>query len=721
MASKDIEEYVKENFVPIITFTLLFLITNNISRYFRLYQGSAIQKLQYMFKNPMALINGFPISFNKFDLAYGFILGLVGLLLILNNRDNKKKYRQGVEHGSAEWGVPDEHLKGMYNEEDETKNILFTENIKMAIDNSDLESHEYHRNKNTIIVGGSGSGKTRFFVKPNIMQMNSDYVVTDPKGDILNDLGYMLRKNNYDIKILNLIQLNKSMKFNPLAYIKKEEDILIVVETLIKNTQGADAKDDFWVDTERLLYQALIGAMMEHFYPEEQNLGTLADLISAFETKENDENFVSAVDEIFIDIAEYSPNSFAVKQYNAFKIAAGETAKSILISCATRLAPINIPAVRNMLSEDELNIGELGNKVLKDDKGNPILDQEGEIQYQPTALFVIIPDTDQTYNFIASIMYSQMFNVLATKADTTFHGRGLPRHVRFLLDEFANIGEIPDFENMVAVLRSREMSVTPILQTLSQLKKVYKDGSDTIIGNCDTLVFLGGKEDSTLKLISEQLGKETIDDYNTSQTKSQSDSFSQNYSKLGRELMTPDELQRMERSKAIVMITNLRPFIDNKYDITDHPNYKYHGTPPKIDRKTGKIIEDEFWFDTDKYIDFQRRIKQNERNLIKLREKALRKKQKEKAEKLEEQFNLMVEEYLNIEKIDNNTQINELENFIQDENIKIILPTIEEKEIEVKEDVKESEAKERRGIKSIRDQSANIRIKGWDKTSAIKQ
>lgn len=602
-------EWLNKNKYRIIFFTLIFLLINYTSNYFRIYNGGLLLKINYIFSNPTILLNSFPISLNKTDLMFSFIGLGISLLLVLNNQSNKKKFRQGVEHGSAEWGIPKKDLKGMYNEKDDTKNIIFSEKTKMVVDNDELTNHEYHRNKNTIIIGGSGSGKTRFFVKPNIMQMNCDYVITDPKGDILNDLGYMLRsQKNYNIKVLNLIEFDKSMRYNPLAYVKNEQDILKVVQTLIKNTSGKDAKEDFWVTAEKLLYQALIGAILEYFEPEEKHLGTLADLVSLFEVKENDEDYISVVDEMFMDIEQHNPNAFCMKQYRAFKISAGETAKSILISCSARLAPLNIPAVRDLLSTDELQLGEIGNQALVDKEGNVQYDKDNNIIYRPNALFIIIPDTDTTFNFIASIMYTQMFNLLVTIADTQYNGK-FPRHVRFLLDEFANIGEIPDFQTLIATIRSRNISATPILQTLSQLKTIYKDSADTIVGNCDTLVFLGGKEESTLKMISSQLGKGTIDDYNTSRTRSQSDSHGQNYSKLGRELMTPDELQKMSRSKAIVMIANLAPFIDNKYDITSHPNYKYHGKSPVIDNRTGEMIDEgKYWFDIDRYVQNYRLI-----------------------------------------------------------------------------------------------------------------
>lgn len=555
----------------------------------------------YLTSRPTVVFEAFPIALTLKDIGIGLFATAMLILLVSQKEGNDKTYRKGVEHGSATWGNIQKELQGMYNRKDDSKNILFSKNVKMALDNKDVSDLKKQRNKNTLVIGGSGSGKTRFFVKPNIMQMNCDYIITDPKGTILNELGYVLRsKKNYDIRILNLIEFSKSMHYNPLAYIKKEEDILKVVETIMKNTSAKDAKEDFWVTTEKLIYQALISAILEYFEPEERHLGTLVDLLALFEVKENDENYISVVDQMFLDIEASNPDAFCVKQYHGFKLAAGETAKSILISCATRLAPLNIPAVRELLSKDEMKLGELGNKILRDEKGNIQYDRNGKVVYQPVALFVLIPDSDKTFNFIASIMYTQMFNTMITIADTKYHG-SLPRHISCLFDEFANTGEIPNFEILIATIRSRNISATPILQTLSQLKVIYKDSSDTIVGNCDTLVFLGGKEESTLKMISGQLGKGTIDDFNTSRTRSQNDSFGQNYSKLGRDLMTPDEIQKMDRDKAIVMITNLPPFMDNKYDITKHPNYQYHGVAPVIENER-IVSKGTYWFDTDRYL-----------------------------------------------------------------------------------------------------------------------
>lgn len=632
------KEWFNKHKIKIIFFLLIFLFVNYTSNYIRTSDLNLISSLNFVVSNPTLLLKSFPISFNRTDLLIALLATFMLFLFVLEKQTSKKTYRSGVEHGSAKWGDPKTDLKGMYNEKEDTKNILFTKNAKMVVNNDELTHHKYHRNKNAIIIGGSGSGKTRFFVKPNIMQMNSDFVITDPKGSILNELGYVLRaKKNYDIKVLNLIDFSKSMRYNPLAYVKDEKDILKVVETIIKNTSAKDAKEDFWVTAEKLLYQALLSAILEYFEPEDRHLGSLIDLLSLFEVKEKNEDYKSVVDEMFMEIEQSDPNAFCVKQYRAFKLAAGETAKSILISCSTRLAPLNIPSVRELLSSDELHLDEMGHKLLLDKKGKVRYDKDGNVIYQPCALFLIIPDTDTTFNFIASIMYTQMFNLLVTIADNEYNGE-LPRHIRVILDEFANIGEIPDFQTLIATIRSRNISATPILQTLSQLKSIYKDNSDTIVGNCDTLVFLGGKEESTLKMISSQLGKATIDDYNTSTTRSQSDSYGQNYSKLGRELMTPDELQKMDRSNAIVMITNLAPFIDNKYDLTEHPMYDYHGVPPVIDKRTNEVIKKgQYWFDIDKYVHNYRLIHERITNSTPITEQNV-KQEISPGENLREQF-----------------------------------------------------------------------------------
>ena len=420
---------------------------------------------------------------------------------------------------------------------------------------SRMKNPKHARNKNVLVIGGSGSGKTRFYVKPNLMQMHSSYVVTDPKGTIVLECGKMLEENGYEIKILNTINFKKSMKYNPFAYLKSEKDILKLVQTIIANTKGEGEKsgEDFWVKAEKLYYTALIGYIFYESPKEEKNFSTLLEMIDASEVREEDENFKNAIDMIFEVLEEREPNHFAVKQYRKYKLAAGKTAKSILISCGARLAPFDIKELRELMSEDEMNLDTLGDRK--------------------TALFVIISDTDDTFNFVVSIMYSQLFNLLCDKADDKYGGR-LPVHVRFLLDEFANIGLIPKFEKLIATIRSREISASIILQAQSQLKAIYKDHADTIIGNCDSTLFLGEKEKGTLKEISELLGKETIDLYNTSETRSNQKSFGLNYQKLGKELMSQDEIAVMDGGKCIFQLRGVRPFISNKFDITKHKNYK---------------------------------------------------------------------------------------------------------------------------------------------------
>lgn len=420
---------------------------------------------------------------------------------------------------------------------------------------SRMKNPKHARNKNVLVIGGSGSGKTRFYVKPNLMQMHSSYVVTDPKGTIVLECGKMLEENGYEIKILNTINFKKSMKYNPFAYLKSEKDILKLVQTIIANTKGEGEKsgEDFWVKAEKLYYTALIGYIFYESPKEERNFSTLLEMIDASEVREEDENFKNAIDMMFEVLEERDPNHFAVKQYRKYKLAAGKTAKSILISCGARLAPFDIKELRKLMSEDEMNLDTLGDRK--------------------TALFVIISDTDDTFNFVVSIMYSQLFNLLCDKADDKYGGR-LPVHVRFLLDEFANIGLIPKFEKLIATIRSREISASIILQAQSQLKAIYKDHADTIIGNCDSTLFLGGKEKGTLKEISELLGKETIDLYNTSETRSNQKSFGLNYQKLGKELMSQDEIAVMDGGKCIFQLRGVRPFISNKFDIIKHKNYK---------------------------------------------------------------------------------------------------------------------------------------------------
>ena len=421
--------------------------------------------------------------------------------------------------------------------------------------NSRPKNPKYARNKNVLVIGGSGSGKTRFYVKPNLMQMHSSYVVTDPKGTLVLECGKMLYENGYDIKILNTINFKKSMKYNPFAYLRSEKDILKLVQTIIANTKGDGEKagEDFWVKAEKLYYTALIGYIYYEAPEEEKNFKTLLDMIDASEVREDAETYMNPIDRLFEALEKKDPSHFAVKQYKKYKLAAGKTAKSILISCGARLAPFDIQELRDLMCEDELELDTLGDRK--------------------TALFVIISDTDDTFNFVVSIMYSQLFNLLCDKADDVYGGR-LPVHVRCLLDEFANIGLIPKFEKLIATIRSREISASIILQAQSQLKAIYKDNADTIVGNCDSTLFLGGKEKTTLKELSETLGKETIDLYNTSETRSNQKSFGLNYQKTGKELMSQDEITVMDGGKCIFQLRGVRPFLSDKFDITKHKNYK---------------------------------------------------------------------------------------------------------------------------------------------------
>lgn len=571
----------------IVLGVILFIFLNYLFYYFRvMFRHDLMTGFNLLFEQPTLLLKAAPLSFNAIDFFVPLLI--IGFLAftISERKKNKKNYRKGVEHGSASWGSFTTDLKNMYDEKNQFNNIIFSQNTRLRLDDKDAP-FDARRNKNVCVIGGSGSGKTRFFVKPNLLQMNADFIVTDPKGTIVNEVGMALKNvGKYRIKILNTVNFEKSMRYNPLAYVKKEEDILKLVETIIANTSGNNKDNqDFWVKAEKLLYQAYLSLITTKFPKEEQHLGTLIDLISYSTVKEDDEDAKNAVDILFDKLEEENPESFALKQYKAYKLAAGKTTKSILISCATRLAPLNIPAVRNLLREDELN-----------------LDKLGENTKNKTALFVIIPDTDATFNFIVSIMYSQLFNMLCTKADEKYGG-GLPVHVRFLLDEFANIGLIPNFDKLIATIRSRNISTSIILQTQSQLKSIYKDNADTIIGNCDTTIFLGGKEKSTVKALSEDLGKQTIDDYNESRTRSNNDSYGQNYSKLSRSLMTEDELQTMERDTCIVQIIGKKPFKDKKYDLTKHPRYKYHSNGEK------------YWFNIDNYLSaFNNVITKRKRN-----------------------------------------------------------------------------------------------------------
>ena len=497
------------------------------------------------FENPLP-------SLHPQDLLIGFLFGAVLRLVVYVKGKNAKKYRKGIEYGSARWG----NTKDIHPFADPLfhNNVILTKTESLTM-SSRPKNPKHARNKNVLIVGGSGSGKTRFWLKPNLMQCHSSYVVTDPKGSIVVECGKMLLRNGYKIKILNTINFKKSMRYNPFAYIKSEKDILKLVTTLIANTKGeGKSGDDFWVKAETLLYTALIGYIYFEAPENEQNFSTLIEFINASEVREDDEDFQNPVDLMFEALEKKDPQHFAVRQYKKYKLAAGKTAKSILISCGARLAPFDIKELRELTAYDELELDTLGDKK--------------------AALFIIISDTDDTFNFLVSMAYTQLFNLLCDKADDVYGGR-LPIHVRCLIDEAANIGQIPKLEKLMATIRSREISACLVLQAQSQLKALYKDNADTIIGNCDSMIFLGGKEKTTLKDLSETLGKETIDMFNTSDTRGAQRSYGLNYQKLGKELMSMDELAVMDGGKCILQLRGVRPFLSEKYDITKHPQYKY--------------------------------------------------------------------------------------------------------------------------------------------------
>ena len=499
-----------------------------------------------------AFSNALP-SFNPMDLLIGIVGAVVIRLAVYVKGKNAKKYRKGMEYGSARWGNAEDikpYIDPMFE-----NNVLLTQTERLMM-SSRPKHPKYARNKNVLVIGGSGSGKTRFFVKPNLMQMHSSYVVTDPKGTVLIECGKLLQRGGYKIKVLNTINFKKSMRYNPFAYLRSEKDILKLVNTIIANTKGDGEKsgEDFWVKSERLFYCALIGYIWYEAPENEKNFTTLLEMINASEAREDDPEFQSPVDLMFERLEEKDPEHFAVRQYKKFLLSAGKTRSSILISCGARLAPFDIRELRELMETDEMELDTLGDRK--------------------TALFVIISDTDDTFNFVVSILYTQLFNLLCDKADDVYGGR-LPVHVRCLLDEFANIGQIPKFEKLIATIRSREISASIILQSQSQLKAIYKDNADTIVGNCDTTLFLGGKEKTTLKEMSEILGKETIDSFNTSETRGRELSHGLNYQKLGKQLMSEDEIAVMDGGKCILQLRGVRPFFSEKYDITKHPKYKY--------------------------------------------------------------------------------------------------------------------------------------------------
>ena len=544
---QDKAKFVKQN-IPYLAF---FYLGNIFSHHVRSYVGGDM--IDKIFQGILELNTmSFIPSIHLIDILVGVGIAALIKFIVYTKGKNAKKFRQGKEYGSARWGNKKDIEP--YMDEKFQNNILLTQTERLTM-NGRPSNPKYARNKNVLVIGGSGSGKTRFFVKPNLMQMHSSYCVTDPKGTIILECGKMLEDNGYEIKILNTINFKKSMKYNPFAYIRSEKDILKLVQTIIANTKGEGEKagEDFWVKAEKLYYTALIGYIFYEAPREEKNFATLLDMIDASEVREDDETYMNPIDRLFEALEKKEPTHFAVKQYKKYKLAAGKTAKSILISCGARLAPFDIQELRDLMQEDELELDTLGDRK--------------------TALFVIISDTDDTFNFVVSIMYSQLFNLLCDKADDVYGGR-LPVHVRCLLDEFAKIGLIPKFEKLIATIRSREISASIILQAQSQLKAIYKDNADTIVGNCDSTLFLGGKEKTTLKELSETLGKETIDLYNTSETRSNQKSFGLNYQKTGKELMSQDEITVMDGSKCIFLLRGVRPFLSDKFDITKHKNYK---------------------------------------------------------------------------------------------------------------------------------------------------
>ena len=549
-----------------LPYFLVGLFATNLGEAWRLAEGadSSAKILSFFHALPIALNNPFP-SFHPLDLLIGILCGAGLRLAVYLKGKNAKKYRHNVEYGSARWGTAKDIEPFIAPKFED--NVILTKTERLMMSNRP-KNPANARNKNVLIIGGSGSGKTRFWLKPNLLQMHSSYVVTDPKGSIVIECGNALLKHGYTIKIFNTINFQKSMHYNPFAYIHSEKDILKLVTTLIANTKGdGKAGDEFWTKAETLLYCALIGYIHYEAPVEEQNFSTLIEFLNAMEVREDDEEFQNPVDLMFEALEKKKPNHFAVRQYKKYKLAAGKTLKSILISCGARLAPFDIAELREIMSDDELELDTLGDRK--------------------TALFLIMSDTDTTFNFVIAMLQSQLFNLLCDKADDVYGGR-LPVHVRCLLDEFANIGQIPNFDKLIATIRSREISASIILQSQSQLKTIYKDAADTIVGNCDTTLFLGGKEKSTLKEISELLGKETIDSFNQSENRGSQVSHGLNYQKLGKELMTQDEIAVMDGGKCILQLRGVRPFFSDKFDITKHPRYKYLAD---VDKKNTFDIE----------------------------------------------------------------------------------------------------------------------------------
>ena len=545
--------HIKKLALPNIPYVFIALFATKLGQAWRLAPGTDFSgKALHLMEGFATAFSSLVPSFHPIDLCVGVAAALLIRLIVYVKGKNAKKYRKGMEYGTARWGKPEDIAP--YVDPKFENNVILTQTERLMMSNRPKDP-KTARNKNVLVVGGSGSGKTRFFIKPNLMQLHSSYVVTDPKGSIAVECGKLMLRNGYKVKIFNSINFKKSHHYNPFAYIHSEKDILKLVTTLIANTKG-DGKsgDDFWQKAETLLYTALIGYIHYEAPEEEQNFATLIEFINAMEVREDDETFENNVDLAFKELASREPNHFAVRQYKKYKLAAGKTAKSINISCGARLAPFDIQELREITMYDELELDTLGDRK--------------------TALFLIMSDTDSTFNFLISMIYSQLFNLLCEKADDVYGGR-LPVHVRCLIDECANIGQIPNLEKLMATIRSREISACLVLQAQSQLKALYKDNADTIIGNCDSSIFLGGKEPGTLKELNQVLGKETIDTFNTGESRGREVSHSLNYQKLGKDLATIDELAVLDGGKCILQLRGVRPFLSDKYDITRHPNYKY--------------------------------------------------------------------------------------------------------------------------------------------------
>ena len=544
---------IKKFLLPNIPYVFIALFATKLGQAWRLAPGTDFSgKALHLMEGFATAFSSLVPSFHPIDLCVGVAAALLIRLIVYVKGKNAKKFRKNLEYGSARWGKPEDIAP--YVDPKFENNVILTQTERLMMSNRPKDP-KTARNKNVLVVGGSGSGKTRFFIKPNLMQLHSSYVVTDPKGSIAVECGKLMLRNGYKVKIFNSINFKKSHHYNPFAYIHSEKDILKLVTTLIANTKG-DGKsgDDFWQKAETLLYTALIGYIHYEAPEEEQNFATLIEFINAMEVREDDETFENNVDLAFKELASREPNHFAVRQYKKYKLAAGKTAKSINISCGARLAPFDIQELREITMYDELELDTLGDRK--------------------TALFLIMSDTDSTFNFLISMVYSQLFNLLCEKADDVYGGR-LPVHVRCLIDECANIGQIPNLEKLMATIRSREISACLVLQAQSQLKALYKDNADTIIGNCDSSIFLGGKEPGTLKELNQALGKETIDTFNTGESRGREVSHSLNYQKLGKDLATIDELAVLDGGKCILQLRGVRPFLSDKYDITKHPNYKY--------------------------------------------------------------------------------------------------------------------------------------------------